>query len=127
MRPLVRIAVAGYSDPLIAYIDTGFNGAIIVDAIQAERLGFRISENQFAHARLASQRRESFWLAQGRLRWFDEQVLITAYVLIETDEERSDRLARKTEEEVLIGTELLSGCRMEIDFPGRTVLLRKIA
>ena len=51
---------------------------------------------------------------------------ITAYVLIETPQARRARTARKTEEEILIGTELLFGCRLEIDFPARRVLIAKL-
>jgi hypothetical protein len=50
---------------------------------------------------------------------------MTAYVLIETQDARRARIARKTEEEILIGTELLSGCRLEIDFPARKVLITR--
>jgi hypothetical protein len=46
--------------------------------------------------------------------------------LIETPAERRSRVARKTEEEILIGTELLSGCRVELDFPARKVLITKV-
>jgi predicted aspartyl protease len=36
-QPLVRIDAPGFSNPLIAFIDTGFNGAVIVDESQAAR------------------------------------------------------------------------------------------
>jgi hypothetical protein len=51
---------------------------------------------------------------------------VTAHVLIETQSERRARNARKTEEEILIGTDLLSDCRLEIDFPARKVLISKV-
>jgi hypothetical protein len=28
-RPLVRIETPGFTDPLIAFVDTGFNGALL--------------------------------------------------------------------------------------------------
>jgi hypothetical protein len=34
-RPLVRIEATGFADPLVAFIDTGFNGAILIDETQA--------------------------------------------------------------------------------------------
>jgi predicted aspartyl protease len=61
------------------------------------------------------------------LAWFGERKVITAYILIETRRERSARIARKTEEEILIGTELLSECLLEIDFSARSVRLTKVA
>jgi hypothetical protein len=46
--------------------------------------------------------------------------------MIETQGERHARNARMTEEEILIGTDLLSDCRLEIDFPARKVLISKV-
>jgi predicted aspartyl protease len=125
-RPLVRIEAPGFPDPLVAFIDTGFNGAIIVDEPQAARLGFRISHTWRTSVRLASQREEDFLLARGTFPWLGQSVPISAYVLIETVQERSARVARKTEEEILIGTELLSACRLEIDFPARRVRIEPV-
>jgi hypothetical protein len=59
--------------------------------------------------------------------WFGERKVTAAYIPIESRQERGARIARKTEEEILIGTELLSGCRLEIDFPARRVLVTKVA
>jgi predicted aspartyl protease len=124
-RPLVRIELPGFTDPLVAFIDTGFNGAVLIDEPQANKLGFQIFKQQ-AQVRLASQREEIFLLGRGQIAWFGESKSITAYVLIETQGERRARIARKTEEEILIGTELLSDCRLEIDFPARRVLIAKV-
>jgi len=126
-RPLVRIAAPGFFDPLVAFIDTGFNGATIVDEIQASRLGFDVANKWYARVGLASLREEHFQLCRGTFPWFGEQVPITAFVLEETPEQRRARTARKTEEEVLIGTELLLDCRLELDFPARTVLIARSA
>jgi predicted aspartyl protease len=126
-RPLVRIGAPGFSDPLVAFIDTGFNGAILIDEAQAARLGFRVSRDSIAPVQLASGRIENFMFGRGGFAWFGERRTITAYVLIETQAARRARIARKTEEEILIGTELLAGCRLEIDFSARTVLIIKQA
>lgn len=88
-------------------------------------MGFRLSKNWQAGVTLASQREETFLLGRGTFPWLGERRPITAYVLIETPEARRARLARKTEQEILIGTELLSECRLEIDFPARKVLITK--
>ena len=125
-RPLVRIDAPGFSDPLVAFIDTGFNGALIVDEPQAARLGFRLSRTWRTSVRLASQRDEDFLLGRGTFPRLGQNVPVSAYVLIETARARSARIARKTEEEILIGTELLSACRLEIDFPARKVLVERV-
>jgi predicted aspartyl protease len=124
-RPYVRVDVAGFSDSIIAFIDTGFNGALIVDEAQARRMDLGVQRDQRADVRLASQKEESFYLGRGTLAWFDEAKEITAYVLIESEEQRSERLKGKENEEVLIGTELLLDCRLEIDFVLRKSLIAK--
>ena len=126
MRPLIRIDTPGFSDPLVAFIDTGFNGAILIDEAQAGTLGFQISSDRYKQAMLASQREEDFFIGRGTFLWFGERLMISALVIIESQSQRRARLARKTEEEILIGTELLSACRLEIDFPARKVLITKL-
>ncbi len=124
-RPLIRIEVPGFSDPLLAVIDTGFNGAILIDGLQANKLGFK-EANIRTPVELASQHEVEFLLGRGTFPWFGENKAIWAYVLIETQEMRRARIARKKEDEILIGTELLSACRLEIDFPARKVLITKL-
>src|SRR3954462_3359627 len=70
-RPLVRVELANFSDPLIAFIDTGFNGALLVDEPQAIKLGFAIFKHR-AQVRLASQREENFLLSRGKVAWLGE-------------------------------------------------------
>lgn len=125
-RPLVRIETPGFTDPLIAFVDTGFNGALLLDEKQAARLGFSVAKDSIAPVRLASQRNEDFMVGRGSFLWLGERRTITAYVMIETQGERRARNARMTEDEILIGTGLLSDCRLEIDFPARKVLISKV-
>ena len=125
-RPLVRIETPGFTDPLVAFVDTGFNGALLIDERQAARLGFSVARDSIKPVQLASQRNEDFMVGQGSFIWLGERRTITAYVLIETEGERRARNARKTEEEILIGTDLLSDCRLEIDFPARKVFISKV-
>jgi len=125
-RPLVRIETPGFTDPLVAFVDTGFNGALLIDETQAARLGFSVATDSVKPVQLANQRNEDFRLGQGNFIWLGERRTIVAYVLIETPDERRARNARKTEEEILIGTELLSDCRLQIDFPARRVLISKV-
>jgi predicted aspartyl protease len=124
-RPLVRIETPGFTDPLIAFVDTGFNGALLLDERQAARLGFSVVKDSATPVQLASRRNEDFMVGRGSLLWLGERRTITAYVMIETQHESRARNARKTEEEILIGTDLLSDCRLEIDFPARKVLISK--
>jgi hypothetical protein len=64
-RPLVRIETAGFTDPLVAVVDTGFNGAILVDETQAARPGFSVERDSITPVQLASQRKEDFLVGRG--------------------------------------------------------------
>ena len=125
-RPFVKLSVIGFDDPLTAFIDTGFNGSMILDEYQAERMGLEITEQHSVSAVLASQRRETFLLCRGRVTWFGQEPFISAFVISETEEERSVRRRRKREEEIVIGVELLLGCRLEIDFATRSVTITRL-
>jgi predicted aspartyl protease len=125
-RPLVRIETPSFTDPLVAFVDTGFNGALLIDETQAARLGFSVMRNSATPVRLASQRDEDVMVGRGSFIWLGERRTIIAHVLIEIQGERRARNARKVEEEILIGTGLLSDCRLEIDFPARKVLISKV-
>src|SRR5882757_7986302 len=54
-RPLVRIETPGFTDPLLAFVDTGFNGALLLDERQAARLGLSVERNSPTPVRLASR------------------------------------------------------------------------
>ena len=125
-RPLVRIEMPGFTDPLVAFVDTGFNGTLLIDETQALRLGFSVTRNSTTPVRLATQRYENFKVGRGSFMWLGERRTITAFVMIEPQGERRARNAGKTEEEILIGTELLLDCRLQIDFPARRVLISKV-
>jgi predicted aspartyl protease len=123
-RPLVRIEARGFVDSLVAIVDTGFNGAIIVDAAQAIQLGFQVS-SQLARTQLATRREENFLLAHGRIFWLGEHVPVSALVLVDAPGSRPPRVARKARDEIIIGTELLANCRVNLDFPARKVLITR--
>ena len=68
-RPLVRIETPGFIDPLVAFVDTGFNGALLIDERQAARLGFSVARDSIRPVQLASQRDEDFLLGEGSFMW----------------------------------------------------------
>jgi hypothetical protein len=72
-RPLVRIETPGFTDPLIAFVDTGFNGALLIDETQAARLGFSVARKSSTPVRLASQRNEDFLPGEGSFLWLGER------------------------------------------------------
>lgn len=125
-RPFVKIDLPGFSEPLTAFIDTGFNGAMIGDEYQAERFGFQIHRQQEVIATLASQQTERFLLSRGRINWLGAELYISAFVILESDEARVQRRRRKRHEEIVLGVELLLGCKLEIDFRARSLLIARL-
>ena len=125
-RPYVKLTIAGFAEPLTAFIDTGFNGSLIVDRDQAQRMGFETTSQHYVSAVLASHRPEVFLLSRGRITWFGEQVFLSALVIQESDHERVTRRRRKRQEEIVLGVELLFNCRLEIDFSERSVLIKRL-
>ncbi|MGV1013502.1 MAG: hypothetical protein ACOYB4_00875 [Methyloceanibacter sp.] len=125
-RPYVKLNATGFTDPLTAFIDTGFNGSLILDEYQAERMGLKITNQDLVSVILASHRPETFLLCRGRIDWLGEAPFISAFVISETEEERSARRRRKREEEIVIGVELLLGCRLAIDFAARSVTVTRL-
>ncbi len=124
--PFVKLDLAGFSEPITAFIDTGFNGSMIVDEYQAKMMGLQISRNYPITAVLASQKPETFFLCRGRIAWLGEQPSISAFVIWETEEERLARRRRKGGEEIVLGVELLLNCRLEIDFAARSVTIARL-
>ena len=66
-RPFVKLRVAGFPEPLTAFIDTGFNGSLILDQIQAEQMGLQIRSQHIVRTVLASERTEHFRLSRDAL------------------------------------------------------------
>ena len=87
--------------------------------------GFRSLEVHQA-VQLASQRNEDFLVGRGSFLWLGERRTITAHVLIETQERATRSKRTQDRRGNLIGTDLLSDCRLEIDFPARKVLISKV-
>jgi predicted aspartyl protease len=48
-RPFVKLSVSGFPGPLTAFIDTGFNGSLILDQYQAEQVGLQIRSQHIVH------------------------------------------------------------------------------
>jgi predicted aspartyl protease len=120
-RPFLKLDVAGFPEPVTALIDTGFNGAMIVDEYQATQMGLQISRHHRVSALLASQQSETFLLSRGRIGWLGEQPFISAFVIVETERERVVR-----RQEIVLGVELMLNCRLEIDFVARSLTISRL-
>ena len=54
-RPVVRVAVAGCEDEVLATIDTGFNGQVMVVAGDAASVGVHLRDGGESHLALFKQ------------------------------------------------------------------------
>jgi predicted aspartyl protease len=119
-RPLVNVAIPGHEDPILALIDTGFNGYLLVHEDIAQRLCF-ISTGTTTMVEFAGHARRKLYVADGQIIWFGE--LTPVPVLVSTEDR--PRPAIPDEPIALIGTGLLNPHKLVVDFASRQVLLVK--
>lgn len=99
-RPTVGIRVEGRAQPLVSIVDTGFNGKIWVPSSVAEGPGFEPLGSEYVT--LADGSVIEVVVATTTIDWFGrwEEVAVIAGGMGEP----------------LIGTAMLVGCRLEVDF-----------
>ena len=96
-------------------MDTGFNGALLLMATEALAMGFTISD-EIETVELGTSAHTSVRRGQATIRWLGRTINIHAYVSTEPPAASRPDIAR-----ALIGTELLTGCLLLVDFPSRVV------
>jgi predicted aspartyl protease len=117
-RPLINLSIPGREDPVLALIDTGFNGYLLTNHNVAQQLDFRLPGIEIS-VELAGHTVRRFELADGRIDWFGE--IRQVPVLVSSDEPAMSTVA--DEPWILIGTALLNPHRLIIDFSTRRVLI----
>jgi predicted aspartyl protease len=113
-RPVVRIEVPG-RDGFLAVVDTGFNRALLLQTAEAAAMGFVRTDNEEI-VELGTALRAKTVIAIGSIRWLDRVIRVGALV---SDEPVT--LNRPNSARALIGTELLAGCLLLVDFAARVV------
>jgi predicted aspartyl protease len=113
-RPVVRIEVPG-RDGFLAVIDTGFNRSLLMQALEAEAMGFEITE-EVADVELGTTLKVQVHRAIGSIRWLDRIIKVEALVANEELSVHRPDIAR-----ALIGTALLADCLLLLDFRTRLV------
>jgi predicted aspartyl protease len=113
-RPVVRIEVPG-RDGVLAVIDTGFNRALLLEAREAQAMGFVLTE-EIESVELGTSVRAIVRAAIGRIMWLGREVKVQAFVSTEPSTTNRSNIAR-----ALVGTELLAGCLLLVDFATRIV------
>jgi predicted aspartyl protease len=120
-RPLLRLSVTGARDDILATIDTGFNGELLVSEIDAMALGIAttgLTENVVLGDGSEIETRKG----RAMILWFGIPRSIVVFITAGT--EASTRLA--DEPVALIGTRLLADDILEINFPAQTVAIRQV-
>lgn len=114
-RPIVRIEVPG-REGFLAIVDTGFNGALLLMAAEAIAMGFEISD-EIETVELGTSARTSVRRGLGTVQWLGRSITVNAFISTEP-------IAINIRPDVaraLIGTELMAGCLLLVDFPDRIV------
>lgn len=113
-RPVARVTVFGREDDVLATIDTGFNGEVMLVEGDAALLGVVIHE-EGERVELGHGENVNVRLGRLRIRWLDQDRVVSALIA------RRREASREGEPVMLIGTELLSPHLLFVDFDKRTV------
>jgi hypothetical protein len=113
-RPVVRIEVPN-RDGFIAVVDTGFNRSLMMSATEAMAMGF-VVEEKGQIVELGTMARVRVGRAIGTIRWLDRVIQVDAFISQEPTGVHRPDVAR-----VLLGTEMLRGCLLLVDFAGGVV------
>ena len=113
-RPVVRVEVPD-RDGFLAVVATGFNRSLLLQAAEAQAMGFVITENSEI-VELGTTARVPVRRAYGRIQWLDRILQLEAFVSNEPPATSRPDMAR-----ALIGTELLADCLLLVDFRSRIV------
>ncbi len=114
-RPIIRLE--NKYESFLALVDTGFNGQLMVNEIDAQMLGF-ITLDRGIDVGLATEQSETVSEGIGLIDWMGEEKRIR--VLISSP---SGALRRDDDPIAIIGTGLLSPDLLEIDFAKGTVTI----
>ena len=110
-EPLIKVRMSGGEKPLSVIVDTGFNGELCLPRKTIKELKLKLYANEYFE--LANGRLEATDVFKGNMAWFE--ATRRPVEVIATDSRQR-----------LLGTQLLSDCKVEIDFRKRTLLIRKI-
>lgn len=113
-RPLVRLELPGDSVGVLALLDTGFNGELIVPRDHVLELGFQ-ARGGVAVVELAGGHRNEFQRGRGTIIWLGQERQVE--ILISSE----PTIMREGDPVAIVGTRLLAPHLLLIDFGARTV------
>jgi predicted aspartyl protease len=113
-RPLVRVSLPDQERSFLALVDTGFNGWLLMEAVDAVELGFVLREVAVS-VELAGRGQSRLGTAHGHILWFGQRQLIE--VLVST----GGGIGSPDQPVALLGTRLLNPHVLKVDFQTRLV------
>jgi predicted aspartyl protease len=118
-RPLVRVFLPEQDRSFLSLVDTGFNGWLLMEAIDAVALGFALTEIAVP-VEFAGRGQSRLVIAHGHILWFGQRQAIEVLVSMA----RGGGITSPDQPVVLLGTRLLSPRLLQIDFETRMVSIK---
>ncbi len=117
-RPIINISTpAPFAESLVCILDTGFNRSLLLNRTRALELGFQELPNLMVDEIVfASGQTAHATIMIGTIQWMGRNVPVNAHVVSHGPFHSGER-----ELEGLIGTELLTGMRVVLDFHLKTI------
>lgn len=109
-RPSIAVGIEGRRDPLVCIVDTGFNGKIWVPEQLSRDRQFEAVGSEYLS--LADGSVIAVPLAMVTIDWFGQAEAVSAIVAGSGDP--------------LLGTALLEGCRLEVNFVEGRVRIERL-
>ncbi len=119
-RPLIRITVIGFDDELVAMVDTGFNGELLMSEKVAADWGIS-PVGIAAKLELGDGSKIFAGRATVAVLWMGKRRAIAVQITPSTKGKK-----QADEPVALIGTRLLADDILEINFPAQTVVIRQV-
>jgi predicted aspartyl protease len=117
-RPIVPLSIPGLEDAVLALVDTGFNGQILVNASDVDHLRFSAFDSR-EEVELADREQHVLVRGQGDIIWFGRPQRVYVFIA----EAERPRAALPDEPVAMLGTALLSPHRLTVDFATRRVVI----
>jgi predicted aspartyl protease len=122
-RPIVRLEMPPPLDGLLCLIDTGYNGFLLLEQSVALRFQFRMSSRISDQIVLGDGSIRMAEIARGMITWLGSTRMVDAHVVPDA------RVVRYSSPEQqfdgMIGTALLEGLHVFLDFQDDRVTLRQ--
>ena len=124
-RPVLRIETPPpHSDGLRCQIDTRFNRFLLLEQSVARRFGFEGRRGSVQDQIVLGDGSIRFaWLARGTILWFGAPLIVEAHIV--PSSRQPGYVSPEFQIDALIGTALLDGLRVVLDFRRRQLTISR--